>query len=288
VDRRPQGAPTFGMDPQRRDEIPEWEEQNAEKYAFWGRDGGWRDICGAKHHPVWDPLEKRFFYNGDDRMGVDDLGGQSSIYKRHWCGCWPKGFTEIETKQGSDTMGCAEMPDARRFMTPHSPRSKVGAGSSYTYTGPGYDYQRVLDRHQDMRYDERYPLFIRGYNGDGGGGVWMDENDAGPPAVIDDFHKLNKYVPRREEAIAADDARPFVPALDEPAPPAPRIWDRQGVLDAQYGTGRDLEIAKGIHADGEKWRAVSPPQDFSVERRQRPGYVDSPTEGYDSSEDYRR
>ena len=23
----------------------------------------------------------------------------------------------------------------------------------------------------------------------------MDENDAGPPPVIDDFHKLNKYAP---------------------------------------------------------------------------------------------
>ena len=25
-----------------------------------------------KHHPVYDPLEKKFFYNGDDRLGVDD------------------------------------------------------------------------------------------------------------------------------------------------------------------------------------------------------------------------
>ena len=33
---------------------------------------------------------------------------------------------------------------------------QTGAGANYYYTGPGYDYQRVLDRHQDLRYDERF------------------------------------------------------------------------------------------------------------------------------------
>jgi hypothetical protein len=32
----------------------------------------------------------------------------------------------------------------------------------------------------------------------------MDENDAGPPPAIDDFHRLNALAPRNQWEIAAD------------------------------------------------------------------------------------
>ena len=98
VDRASQGAPTWGMDPAGRDVIPEWERQDAAKFAFWARDGAWRDMCGANRHPTWDPLAKRFFYNDAPRPDAADVPRRSTLYKRHWCGCWPAGFVEVETQ----------------------------------------------------------------------------------------------------------------------------------------------------------------------------------------------
>jgi hypothetical protein len=36
------------------------------------------------------------------------------------------------------------------------------SADTYETTLPEYKYQRVMDRHDDLRYDERYPSFVAG------------------------------------------------------------------------------------------------------------------------------
>jgi hypothetical protein len=57
-------------------------------------------------------------------------------------------------------------------------------------------------------------------------------------------------------------------------------------MDPEYGTGRDREAGSDQHPGGDLRRATAPPQDFELRPRRRPGYVDSPFEGYDSQEDW--
>jgi len=195
VDRAPQGAPTWGMDSLNQDAIPEFEKQD-DRYAFWGREGGWRNICGPRQHPMWDPEQKKFY-----SMKV----GQASNYVKHWCTCFPSGNVEIETKQGADTMGCEQMYEAGSNMksvttSPGGDERKMGRDSStYETTAPGYKYQRVMDRHDDLRWDERYPSFVEGNGGDRG--IWMDENDAGPAPIIDDYSQGKLWAPKRQELM---------------------------------------------------------------------------------------
>jgi len=199
VDRMPQGPPTWGIDSLNRDVIPEWEKQD-DKYAFWGREGGWRNICGPRQHPMWDPQQKKFY-----TMKV----GQASNYVKHWCTCMPSGNIEIETKQGADTMGCEDMYPAGSNMksvsvSPGGDERHMGRGADvYETTAPGYKYQRVMDRHDDLRWDERYPSFVAGNGGDRG--IWMDENDAGPPPIIDDYAKGKLWAPKRQELMKPDE-----------------------------------------------------------------------------------
>ena len=61
--------------------------------------------------------------------------------------------------------------------------------------------QRVLDRHDDLRWDERYPTFVGGSGGNGDRGIWMDENDAGPPPIIDDYDRDKMWTPMRQELM---------------------------------------------------------------------------------------
>jgi len=56
VDRVPHGAPTWGIDSLNRDVIREFEKQD-DRYSFWGREGGWRNICGARQVRVCDSLQ---------------------------------------------------------------------------------------------------------------------------------------------------------------------------------------------------------------------------------------
>jgi len=215
VDRRPEGPPDHGMDPLRRDEIQEWEEQD-QKWGFWAHNGGWRDVCGARAHPLWDPTRRQFY--------TDKLHG-SSKFVRHWCGCYKNGWVETPTKMGVDTEGCAEMADHRPHMAKVSPRAQ--SAEWYYQLAPEYAYQRVLNRKDDRRYDERTPMFVQGNGGDEG--VWLDENDAGPPPPINDYARDNSYVPVREEDETAED-RPYDAAIDDKEPPVPRVWSWEGVL----------------------------------------------------------
>jgi len=189
VDRAPQGLPSWGMDPLGRDIIPEFDVQS-ENLDFWSRDGGWRNICGPRKHPVWDPRAKKFYY--------EKKAGWASNYVKHWCNCWPKGVVETgPTKDGVDIMGCEEMPDARLYMAEHAPGGR--SADAYYYTGPGYDFQRVIDKHDDLRIDPRYPSIAQGNGGDSG--VWMDENDAGPPEIIDDRNRLDTYAADSPQSV---------------------------------------------------------------------------------------
>lgn len=201
VDRQPAGPPSWGVDSTNRDVIPEWEKQD-DRYSFWGREGGWRNICGPRQHPMWDPQQKQFYTMKE---------GQASNSVKHWCTCMPSGNIEIETKQGADTMGCEGMYEAGSNMksvtvSPGGDERHMGRGADvYETTAPGYKYQRVMDRHDDLRWDERYPSFVAGNGGDRG--IWMDENDAGPPPIIDDFAKGKLWAPKRQELV--------VPAEDQ-------------------------------------------------------------------------
>jgi len=227
VDRRPSGTPDHGLDPARRNIIQEWENQDTQ-WAFWARGGGWRDICGGRAHPLYDPKHERFY--------TDAKEGGSTNYVRHWCGCWPKKWIETETKQGYDTEGCETMPDYRPTIAKVSPRDATGTHAEwYEQKGDGYAFQRIIRRNDDRRYDERYPVFVQGNGGDEG--VWMDENDAGPPPPINDNAHDNTYVPIREEEQTAEE-RPFNAALDDEEPPAPRLWSWTGVVNDDYT--RDL------------------------------------------------
>jgi hypothetical protein len=243
VDRQGVGAPTWGMDPAGRDVIPEWDKQD-DAYSFWGREGGWRNICGARQHPMWDPQQKRFYTY---------KAGQASNYKKHWCSCFPSGNVEIETKQGADTMGCEDMYETgsnikSATVAPGGDERRMGRGAeTYETTAPGYKYQRVMDRHDDVRWDERYPSFVSGNGGDRG--IWMDENDGGPAAVIDDYAKGKLWAPKRQELMhpSLQGALPLNRLELPPATPADRIlpWDtprasgvreeRRGYIKAKSG-----------------------------------------------------
>jgi hypothetical protein len=137
-----------GVDSMNRDVIPEWEKQD-DRYSFWGREGGWRNICGPRQHPMWDPQQKQFYTMKE---------GQASNYVKHWCTCMPSGNIEIETKQGVDTMGCEGMYEAGSNMksvsvSPSGDARRMGRGADvYETTAPGYKYQRVMDRHDDLRW----------------------------------------------------------------------------------------------------------------------------------------
>jgi hypothetical protein len=141
VDREPQGPPTWGIDSENRDVIPEWEKQDA-KYSFWGREGGWRNICGPRQHPIWDPEQKKFYY---------EKVGQATNYIKHWCTCMPSGKIEIQTKQGADTLGCEDMYPAGSniksvSVAPYSgDERRTGRWNDvYMTTAPGYKYQAQI------------------------------------------------------------------------------------------------------------------------------------------------
>ena len=188
VDRQPQASPAWGIDSENRDVIPEWERQDA-GYDFWSREGGWRNMCGRRQHPMYDPEEKKFYFQ---------KSGEATNYVKHWCTCQPRGAIEIATKDGADTLGCDDMYATSSNMRKLRP-SQTRSADTYLTSAPGYAHQRVLDRHDDRRWDERYPTFVRGYGSDRG--IWMDENDAGPAPVIDDFHEGIRWAPREGSVV---------------------------------------------------------------------------------------